>query len=91
MIEIGELQNDFAAGCPSVSFAHMSGLHAAVIHKIDLSQKSGLEKRVGTNQDPAGASRGFLEQTTFTSLILISSPQVKEKPVFSLSIHVSRP
>ena len=33
-------------------FAHMSGLHAAGMHKIDLSQKSGLEKRVGGDNRP---------------------------------------
>ena len=39
LIQIWELQNDFAAGGPSVSFAHMSGLHAAGMHKINPSQK----------------------------------------------------
>ena len=42
MIQIWELQNDLAAGWPSVSFAHISGLHAASMQKIDL----GLEKWV---------------------------------------------
>jgi hypothetical protein len=36
VIQIWELQNDLAAEWPSVSFAHMSGLHAAGMHKIDL-------------------------------------------------------
>ena len=39
VIEIWELQNDLVAGWPFVPFAHMSGLHAADMHKIDLSQE----------------------------------------------------
>ena len=35
VIQIWELQNNFAAGWPFVSFVHMSGLHAADMHKID--------------------------------------------------------
>ena len=39
VIEIWELQNDLVAGWPFVPFVHMSGLHAADMHKIDLSQE----------------------------------------------------
>ena len=49
MIEIWELENDLVAGGPFVPFVHMSGLHAADMHKIGLSQESGLEKCVGDN------------------------------------------
>ena len=39
VIEIWELQNDLVAGWPFVPFMHMSGLHAADMHKIDLPQE----------------------------------------------------
>jgi hypothetical protein len=32
VVQIWKLKNDFATGYPSVPFAHMSGLHAAVMH-----------------------------------------------------------
>jgi hypothetical protein len=47
LIQIWKLQNDLVAGWPFVPFAHMSGLHAAGMHKIDRAKKSGLEKCVG--------------------------------------------
>jgi hypothetical protein len=40
VIEIWELQNDRAAGWwLLVPFVHMSGLHAADMHKLDLPQE----------------------------------------------------
>src|SRR6266702_2484818 len=39
VIEIWELQNDLAAGWPFVPFVHMSGLHAAEMHKIPLPRE----------------------------------------------------
>jgi hypothetical protein len=36
VIEIWELQDDLAAGRLLVPFVHMSGLHAADMHKLDL-------------------------------------------------------
>ena len=39
VIEIWELQNDLVAGWSLVPFMHMSGLHAADMHKIDLPQE----------------------------------------------------
>jgi hypothetical protein len=47
VIEIWELKNDLAAGWPFVPFVHMSGLHAAGMHKIDFPQELCLEKCVG--------------------------------------------
>jgi hypothetical protein len=44
VIEIWELQNDLVAGWPFVPFAHMSGLHAADMHKVE--QPSGSCARV---------------------------------------------
>ena len=44
VIQIWELQDDLTAGWPSVSFAHMSGLHAAGMHKIDLLVELCLEE-----------------------------------------------
>jgi hypothetical protein len=35
MIQIREFQDDLAAVWPPVSFAHISGLHAADMHKMD--------------------------------------------------------
>jgi hypothetical protein len=35
LVEIWKFQNDLAARWPSVPFVHMSGLHAAGMHKID--------------------------------------------------------
>lgn len=32
VVQIWKLQNDLATGWPSVPFAHISGLHAAVMH-----------------------------------------------------------
>jgi len=40
VIKIWELQNDLAAGQPFVPSVHMSGLHAAGMHKIDLPQET---------------------------------------------------
>ena len=39
VIKIWELQNDLAAGWPSVPSVHMSGLHAAGMRKLDLPQE----------------------------------------------------
>lgn len=39
MIEIWEFQNELAAGWPFDPFVHMSGLHAADMHKIDPPQE----------------------------------------------------
>lgn len=39
VVEIWELQNDLTAGSPFVPFVHMSGLHAADLHKMDLPQE----------------------------------------------------
>jgi hypothetical protein len=36
VIQVWEFQNDFAARWPFVPFVHVSGLHAAGMHKIDL-------------------------------------------------------
>ena len=47
VIQIRELQDDLTAGWPSVSFAHMSDLHAAGMHKIDLLVELRLEECVG--------------------------------------------
>jgi len=47
VIQIRELQDDLTAGWPSVSFAHMSGLHAAGMHKIDLLVELCLEECYG--------------------------------------------
>jgi len=33
VVQVWELQNDLAARWPPVPFAHMSGLHAASMHK----------------------------------------------------------
>jgi hypothetical protein len=38
VIEIWELQDDLAAGRLPVPFVHMSGLHAADMHKLDLEE-----------------------------------------------------
>ena len=39
VIEIWELQNDLVAGWSLIPFVHMSGLHAAGMHKIDFPQE----------------------------------------------------
>jgi hypothetical protein len=39
VIQIWKLQNDLAAGGPAVPLVHMSGLHAAGMHKIDPRQE----------------------------------------------------
>ena len=47
VIQIWELQDDLAAGWPSVPFAHMSGLRAAGTHKIDPPVELCLQECVG--------------------------------------------
>jgi hypothetical protein len=46
-IQIWKLQNELAARWPSVTFVHISGLHAAGMHKIDLLVEFCLEKYPG--------------------------------------------
>ncbi len=47
VIEIWEHQNDLVAGWSYVPLVHVSGLHAANMHKIDLLQELSLDKGVG--------------------------------------------
>jgi hypothetical protein len=47
VIEIRELQDDLAAGRLLVPFVHMSGLHAADMHKLDLGGIPASKKCVG--------------------------------------------
>jgi len=47
VIRIWKLQNELAARWPSVTFVHISGLHAAGMHKIDLLVEFCLEKCPG--------------------------------------------
>jgi len=44
VIKIWKLQNDLTAGWPSVPFVHMSGLHAAGMHKTDPRQEAWSRK-----------------------------------------------
>ena len=47
VIEIWELQDDLAAGRLLVPFVHMSGLHAADVHKPDLEEAFWPQKCFG--------------------------------------------
>ena len=47
VIEIWQLQDDLAIGRLLVSFAHMSGLLAAGMHKLDLEEAFWLKKHEG--------------------------------------------
>jgi hypothetical protein len=47
VIETWKLQDDLAAGWPFIPFVHMSGLHAADMHKIDLEEELWPQKCVG--------------------------------------------
>ena len=47
IIEIWELQDDLVAGRFLVPFAHMSGLLAAGMHKLDLEEAFWLKKHEG--------------------------------------------
>ena len=65
VIEIWELQNDLAARLPFVSFVHASGLHAAGMHKIDLSQElwpQKVRRRFCVNRD-----RSFRQELRLTT------------------------
>jgi len=72
VIEIWELQDDFSAGRLLVPFVHMSGLHAADMHKLDLEEafrpqkvrrRFGIKRKSLPATMPGPNSTGFLDNS----------------------------
>ena len=65
VIQIRELEDDFPAGWPSVLFAHMGGLHAAGMRRIDLPPKlwpRTVRLRFTTRRDCRSGQRSLLNK-----------------------------
>jgi hypothetical protein len=90
VIEIRELQDDLAAGRLLVPFVHMSGLHAADMHKIDREKAFWSQKCVGDYATDRATENPRMYETVRDHVrptSCISSP-VYSEPSFHESLGV---